>query len=76
MRKIQYVSRYIELSEEGLVEKLECPVDQGLLLPNQTLDDEIFLYCLSCNYKNFIGSDFYFQIFRKVEKIENDRTSK
>jgi len=53
MRRIQYVSKYIALSEEGLVPRLACPLDQGFLLPNQTDEDEVYLYCLSCQYKKF-----------------------
>jgi hypothetical protein len=69
--KIQYVSRYIALSEEGLVPRFECPMDQGLLLCNQDESDAVYLYCLSCEYKNFIGSDFYNQLVRTVEKVES-----
>jgi hypothetical protein len=69
--KIQYVSKYIALSEEGLVSKLECPIDQGSLLSNQDSEDNIFLYCLSCNYKKFIGFKYYENIFKEVNRILN-----
>ena len=68
MRQIQYVSKYIALSEEGLVPRIECPMDQGLLQPNLDINDNIFLYCLSCSYKNFIGEKLYNSIKEKVEK--------
>lgn len=68
MHKIQYVSKYIALSEEGLVPRLECPLDQGLLFSNQTDLDEVYLYCLSCEYKKFIGFDFYEEIIKAVNK--------
>jgi hypothetical protein len=67
LKQIQYVSKYIALSEEGLVPKVECPMDQGLLLCNQNEEDDIFLYCLSCNYKKVIGIDFYEKIVRLVK---------
>ena len=57
--RIQVVSKYLALAEEGLVPKVECPMDQGLLMPNQDLDDKIYLYCLSCEYRNEIGLDQY-----------------
>jgi len=57
--QIQYVSKYIALSEEGLVPRLECPMDQGSLLCNLDLEDNIYLYCLSCDYKNNIGLEVY-----------------
>jgi hypothetical protein len=70
--KIQYVSKYIALSEEGLVPRLECPMDQGSLYCNLNLNDEIYLYCLSCNYKNFIGISYYDKIVSIVKGVGND----
>ena len=66
--RIQYVSKYIALSEEGLVSKLECPIDQGLLLSNLNNEDEIFLYCISCKYKKNIGLEMYSKIVSEVNK--------
>ena len=68
--KIQYVSKYIALSEEGLVSKMECPIDQGLLLSNLDNEDNIFLYCLSCDYKKNIGTKLYDDIVRMVNHNE------
>lgn len=65
--RIQYVSTYISMSEEGLVEKLLCPVDQSLLFCNQDLEDNIFLYCLDCNYKKDLGLATYNKIVSEVE---------
>lgn len=70
MKKIQYVSKYIALSQEGLVSKLECPIDQGLLLCNQDLNDKIYLYCLTCSYKKYIGISLYNKIIDLVNKNE------
>jgi hypothetical protein len=72
MRKIQYVSKYIALSEEGLVPRLACPLDQGFLLPNQNDQDEVYLYCLSCEYKKFIGFGFYDEIIKAVKKADKN----
>jgi hypothetical protein len=69
--RIQYVSKYISLSEEGLVSKLECPIDQGLLLPNLNQNDNIFLYCIECSYKKIVGIDLYNKIVNKVKEVEN-----
>jgi hypothetical protein len=66
--KIQYVSKYISMAGEGLVPTLGCPMDQGLLLCNQNDQDEIFLYCLSCEYKKFIGFELYNQLVNEVKK--------
>lgn len=68
MRRIQYVSQYIALSEDGLVPRLECPMDQGLLQSNLDLEDNIYLYCLSCSYKKFIGEKLYNDMKERVGK--------
>jgi hypothetical protein len=68
--QIQYVSKYIALSEEGLVPRLECPMDQGSLLCNLDLEDKIYLYCLSCNYKNNIGLEVYENIMNEVKNVK------
>lgn len=67
--QIQYVSKYIALSEEGLVPRLECPVDQGSLQSNLDLEDKIYLYCLSCEYKNNIGLEVYEKIANEVNNV-------
>jgi DNA-directed RNA polymerase subunit M/transcription elongation factor TFIIS len=59
------------MSEEGLVEKLLCPVDQSILFCNQDLEDNIFLYCLECEYKKEIGSTTYEKIVKLVEANKN-----
>ena len=66
--KIQVVSKYLALAEEGLVSKVDCPLDQGLLMPNQTIDDRIYLYCLSCDYKKDIGLEFYGRMEEAVNR--------
>jgi len=48
------VSKYLTLAREGLVPSMDCPLDQGLLFANLDLKDEVFLYCISCDYKKYI----------------------
>jgi len=69
--QIQYVSKYIALSEEGLVPRLECPMDQGPLFPNLDQDDNIFLYCLSCSFKKMMGSVDYQNLVSLVKTVSN-----
>ena len=64
--RLQVVSKYIALAEEGLVSKLDCPIDQGLLMPNLDENDTIYLYCLSCTYKNMMGLEVYDRIEKAV----------
>jgi len=70
--QIQYVSKYIALSEEGLVPGLSCPMDQGPLLPNMDLEDNIYLYCLSCSYKKTLGSSEYEALSSLVKANTNE----
>jgi hypothetical protein len=65
--RIQYVSTYIKLSEEGLVPKLLCPQDQGLLFCNGDGESSIYLYCLECDYKNTMGINKYESIVKLVD---------
>ena len=59
------------MSEEGLVEKLLCPVDQSILFCNQDLLDIIYLYCLQCDYKKSLGSISYQKIVDEVDRNIN-----
>ena len=68
--QIQYVSKYIALSEEGLVPGFKCPMDQGSLLCNLDLEDNIYLYCLSCDYKNNLGLEVYEKIMNEVKNVK------
>jgi hypothetical protein len=56
------------MSEEGLVEKLLCPVDQSILFCNQNLLDEVYLYCLECDFKKALGVATYQNIVNRVDK--------
>ncbi len=69
--KIQYVSKYISLSKEGLVPELLCPMDQGPLYSNLDSEDGVFLYCISCSYKRTVGILDYENIVSLVEKAIN-----
>lgn len=71
--QIQYVSRYIALSEEGLVPRILCPTDQGLLYCNLTDTDEIVLYCLECSYNKVLGTASYEKIRGTVNEYEKNK---
>lgn len=61
------MSKYLDLAKEGLVPQMDCPLDQGLLFANIDGEDKIFLYCLSCEYKKYIG----LQIYKNMEGFIN-----
>lgn len=69
--RIQYVSKYVSLSKEGLVPEILCPMDQGSLYPNQDVEENIFLYCLTCSYKKTIGIIDYENLVKLVENNIN-----
>jgi len=58
---IQLVKEYILLSNNKLVPPFLCEWDSehGSVYPNIDNDDKIFLYCIACDYKNYIGMDTY-----------------
>ncbi len=62
------MSKYLTLAEEGLVAKMACPLCQGLLMPNQTINDKIYLYCLSCEYKKELGLELYGRMEKAVRR--------
>ena len=70
--KIQYVSKYLSLSKEGLVPELLCPMDQGSLYPNQDLEENIFLYCLTCSFRKTVGIVDDENLVALVDKIINE----
>ena len=53
------MSKYLTLAREGLVPQMDCPLDQGLLFANEDGEEQIFVYCLSCDYKKYIGIHLY-----------------
>jgi hypothetical protein len=59
------------MAKEGLVQEMDCPIDQGLLFPNIDVEDKVYLYCISCNYKSYIGTDLYSDMKRTVDGKHN-----
>jgi hypothetical protein len=58
--QIQYVSKYLALTKRALLN----------FCANLDLDNNIYLYCLSCNYKKIIGYEFYSKISELVKSNE------
>lgn len=63
------MSEYLALSREGLVPQMDCPLDQGLLFANLDHEDQIFVYCISCDYKKYIGIHLY----KNMESLLNGK---
>jgi hypothetical protein len=45
-------------------------MDQGPLFPNQDHQDQVFLYCLSCEYKKVLGTKDYDDIVKAVDNVK------
>jgi len=72
--RVQYVSKYLALAEDGLVQKMYCPMDQGILFCNVDVNESIVLYCLSCDYTKIVGISLYADMVKKVDEIINGQT--
>jgi hypothetical protein len=44
-----------------------CPLDQGLLFSNEDTEEKIFVYCLSCHYKSYIGTAIYSKMLEGIK---------
>jgi hypothetical protein len=58
---IQVIKEYILLSKDNSVPPFLCEweSEHGLVYPNLDYDDRIYLYCLACDYKNYVGTETY-----------------
>lgn len=59
---------YQKLAGEQKVPPLTCPIDKENLYPNLTHEDQLYLYCLNCSYKNYVGLEMYEKVEKYVEK--------
>ena len=69
---IRIFSKYYQLSLKDKVIPITCEIDptDGIMVPNLSDDDIVYLYCLSCNFKLFPGLELYNNIISTLEKIE------
>jgi hypothetical protein len=72
---IQVVKVYIDYSKNNRLPKILCDFDpdHGLVYPNLDYEDRIFLYCLACDYKNYIGIEHYDLMKLAVENEINSQ---
>lgn len=47
---------------------MDCPLCQGFLFANATTEDDVYLYCLACNYKKQIGLALYGRMEKEVNE--------
>lgn len=63
------------LADADIFDRCDCPLDQdhGKLFANLDLNDKIFLYCLYCSYKDYLGLNTLQKMARSV--LEHDISS-
>jgi hypothetical protein len=66
---------YQKLAGEQKVPPLTCPIDKAELFPNLTHEDQLYLYCLECSYKNYMGLEMYEKVEKYVEKYYGKQES-
>ena len=66
---------YQKLAGEQKVPPLTCPMDKSVLYPNLTHEDQLYLYCLECSYKNYMGLEMYEKLEKYVEKYHGKQES-
>jgi len=49
---------------------MACPLDQGLLFSNIDNEDRIFIYCISCKYKNYVGTALYSKMLKEIKNVK------
>lgn len=69
---IRVFSKYYKLSLENKVLPIRCSIDEndGILVPNLSDDDRVYLYCLACDFKMWPGQELYNNIEFILEELE------
>ena len=65
---IHIVRKYLELSNNNTIPPVLCELDNdhGSLMPNLDENDEVFLYCLACEFKIHLGINSIQDMFETV----------
>lgn len=68
---IQVFNKYLLLSDEGKTKPLLCGLDKDhpRLFANIDENDDIYLYCLACDYRMIPGIELYSNIEKVVEGL-------
>lgn len=68
---IRLFSKYYKLSLEDKVIPIQCGIDQfhPVMVPNIDEEDQIYLYCLACNFKIIPGTELYRNITECIDKL-------
>ena len=69
---IQVIKEYISLSKNNQVPPFLCEwePEHGLVYPNIDNDDRLYLYCLACDYKNYVGMETY-ELMKSIIELHN-----
>lgn len=68
---LHIIKRYLILADQGFFPQFTCENEEhGRLYSNLDLEDRIYLYCLFCNFKNYLGLNTIQDIVHKVMEYE------
>lgn len=65
---LHLIKRYLMLADQGIFDRCDCPLDpdHGRLYSNLDMNDKIFLYCIYCKYKDYLGLNTLQDMAKKV----------
>ncbi len=72
LESIFYLRQYQELASSGITRPIICPRDTSMLHTGAS-DDDVYMFCLECDYRLFPGSNFIDTLVAVV-KEHNDAT--
>lgn len=71
---IREFNYYQYLAEGGLVDPIVCfnDVEHGVLYANVGEGDEMYIFCLACDFKLYPGEEFANLVREKMKRALND----
>lgn len=70
---IHIVKYYLKLADSGFFDPVLCEIneDHGRLFANIDDNDKVFLYCLACDFKIWLGINSIQDMFKSILIFEN-----
>lgn len=71
---IQVINKYLILSDNDITIPIRCGIDNDhpRLFANMDDDDNIYLYCMACEYKLIPGIELYERIVTTLQSLGYD----
>lgn len=70
---IQVIRKYLEYTNNNILPPVLCQmdIDHGSLYPNMEHSEDVFLYCLACEYKIHLGINSIQDMLESILVAEN-----